>query len=47
MEDAFKSDEDKRREEELKRKAEERELTKKAISFFKANTCSIDMIRGD
>lgn len=45
FEDILKDDAQLQREEELKKKREQKELTKNSIKFFKENTCSVEMIR--
>lgn len=42
---ALKSEKELKKEEELQKKLEEKELTKKAIHFFRNNTCSIEVVR--
>lgn len=44
---AFKTEEEIRKEEELKKKLAQKELTKKAVSFFRLNTCTIETLRDD
>lgn len=45
MDDKLKSADELLTQEEDRRKVREKQLTKKAISFFRENTCSIDIIR--
>lgn len=47
IQDQFKSPEELRKEAEAKKLEAEKELTKKAICFFRDNMCCIDMVRDD